>query len=533
MANKISRRNFLKMASAAAAGMTVAHSGLLAPARVLAQGNSNLATHVTIGNSSIQPNLSPFFQTYFQARQIYDTLIETDVDGNLQPGLTLEWNRTEPNVLEMRLRDGVFFSNGEQFTASSVAFTINHLLTVGLQNVQAYQIPLTDLALLPQFSAQGEMLAPPLLGPESVEIIDDLNLVLRTTRPDPLLEKRLSRLFILSEQYMTESGDDLATGAVGTGYFQVADFVPGERIEFEKFDGNWRGDFALQSATYLAVGDLRTALQAGDIDIAQNLPADVARTLVERDGFDVTSKPSLATEMVRFFPNTNPALQDPRVRRAINLAVNKEEYNEIVRAGFGRPTTGQLLQPGMPGYNDAIEPFPYDPDEARRLLSEAGYANLQLRFGAPNTLRSDAEVIAGYLEGVGISIELETPDTGTIIMEMLTGTERNLILASAQYSTLGDWLQAMVALDPSTLPPGGPVEFDNARFLELNQQIRLATDAETRNSLIRENAQLMRDEAAVLYLSWTDTYFVHKPQVMSMSLNLDNSPQIYSIEKQA
>ncbi|NJL57855.1 ABC transporter substrate-binding protein [bacterium] len=236
---------------------------------------------------------------------------------------------------------------------------------------------------------------------------------------------------------MTESEGDLVNDAVGTGYFRVAEFVPGERIEFETWEGNWRGSYPLQTATYVAVGDLRTALDSGDIDIAQNLAPDVARALVDSGEFTVTSKPGFSTEIVRFFPQTNEALQDVRVRRAINLAVNTEEYNTLIRSGFGRPTTGQLLQPGMDGYNEDLVGYEYNPEEAMRLLAEAGYPNLELSFGAPNTVRAEAEVIASYLESVGIRVSLETPDTGTIIGEMIMGTQRNMIMAGAQYSTLG------------------------------------------------------------------------------------------------
>lgn len=530
--NILSRRNFLRLGGVAAAGLALGPTGLLRPG-LAAQSDAALASHVTIGNTSIQPNLSPYFQAYFQSRQIYDTLIETTADGQVVPGLAVEWNRAEPTVLEVKLRDGVFFSNGERFTSASVAFTMNHLMTVGMANIRDYQIPLTDLNLLPVFGAGGTMLAPPLFGADAIEIIDDLNLVIRTTRPDPLLEKRLSRLFILSEQYMTESEGNLATGAVGTGYFRVASFVPGERIEFETWEGNWRGSYPIQTATYVVVGDPRTALESGDIDIAQSLSPDIARLLVDSGAYVATSKPALSTEIIRFFPANNPALQDVRVRRALNLAFNAEEYAEFIRSGFGSPTTGQLLQPGMDGYNDALTGYPYDPDQARALLAEAGYPNLDLTLGAPNTVRAEAEVVASYLEAVGVRVSLETADTGTIILEMLTGTQRHMIMAGAQYSTLGDWSQAMVALDPTTLPPGAPVEFDNDRFVELNQAIKLAPTAEERNALIRENAQLMYDEAAVLFMAWVDFYFIHTPAVRSLTLNLDNSPQIFSIEKLA
>jgi ABC-type transport system substrate-binding protein len=155
----MSRRDFFKMSAAAAGLGLMGYAGLRLPQPAHAQ--PALASHVTIGNTSIQPNLSPFFQAYFQARQIYDTLIETNAAGELLPGLAVEWNRVEPNLLEMRLRDDVFFSNGERFTSASVAYTINHLLTVGMQNFGAYQIPLTDLNMLPLFSPTGQMIATP------------------------------------------------------------------------------------------------------------------------------------------------------------------------------------------------------------------------------------------------------------------------------------------------------------------------------------------------------------------------------------
>ncbi|NJL57741.1 ABC transporter substrate-binding protein, partial [bacterium] len=225
----------------------------------------------------------------------------------------------------------------------------------------------------------------------------------------------------------------------------------------------------------------------------------------------------------------NEALRDPRVRRALNLAIDKETYNEVIRAGFGRPTTGQLLPPGIPGYNDSLEGFPYDPDEARRLLEEAGYPNLQLTMLAANTIRTDAEVVAGYLEAIGVRVTLETPDSGAVITEIRAGTDNNLVLWNAFYPTLGDWSQAMVGLiNPA---PGSQRHFDNDEFYSLNQQISMAPDEETRVALVEQAAALMNEEAALVFLSWVDFYYVHTPAIESVPFNLDNSPQIYAIEK--
>lgn len=524
MSNRISRRNFLKLGAATAGAIAAGQAfGGLQPAYASTAKQGTLASHITIGNSSIQANLNPYYFTYFQSRQIYDTLIDVTADGELIPGLATEWNRIDPTALEVKLRDDVFFSNGERLTSSNIAFTLNHLLTVGVANPGLYGIPLTDFQLFPpQFA---------LFNAESIEIIDDTNFVIRATRPDPILEKQLSRFWVLSEQYMTESEGNLVTDAVGTGYFKIAEFAPGERIEYEVFEGNWRGEYPVTSATYVRVGDLRSALLAGDIDIAQSLPPDVARTMVESGEFSVTSKSALATEFCSMLPDTHEALQDARVRRALNLAVDKESYNEIIRAGFGTPTTGQLLQPGIPGYNEELEAFPYDPEEAIRLLSEAGYPNLELTMLAPNTIRADAEVIAAYLEAVGVSITLETPDSGTVINDVRGGTDKNIVLWSAFYTTLSDWSQAMVGLiNPA---PGSQRHFDNDEFYALNMQINAAPDAETRNGLIEQASALMNEEAALLFLSWTDFFFIHTPNVATLPLNLDNAPRIYAIEKQA
>jgi peptide/nickel transport system substrate-binding protein len=520
MSGRMSRRDFMKV-SAAAAGALATGSAFMHPALASTANQQSLASHITIGNTSIQSNLNPFYFTYFQARQIYDTLIDVTADGELIPGIATEWNKVDPQTLEVTLRDDVFFSNGERCTANSVKFTMDFLLTEGVSNPGLFGIPLTDFVLFPpQFA---------LFNNESIEVIDDTHLVIKSTRPDAILEKRFSRFWVFSEQYMTESDGNLVTDAIGTGYFKIVEFVPGELIELETWDGNWRGSRPVETATYVRVGDLRSALESGDIDVAQSLPPDVARTLIDSGNWNGSSKPALATEFVSMIPETHEALQDARVRRALNLAVDKDVYNQIVRAGFGQPTTGQLLLPGLPGYNEDLTGFEYNPEEAMRLLAEAGYSNLELTMLASNTVRTDAEVIAGYLESVGVRIELVTPDSGSVITEVRGGTQYNLVLWDAFYSTLADWTQAMVGLiNPA---PDSQRHFDNDEFYALNAQISVEGDEETRNDLIAQASALMYEEAAVLYISWIDFYYVHSPAIESIPFNLDNAPRIYDIEK--
>ena len=519
MKNKsISRREFLKLSTASAAFALGSQFVLPQVAQASNLRSNHLASHVTIGNSSIQATLNPYGFVYFQARQVYDTLIDITADGELIPSLATEWNRVDTQTLEIQLRDDVFFSNGERFTANSVKFTMDFLRSQIAENFFSFYLPITDMLLAPPN---------PLLDENSIEVIDDTRLIVRTTRPDPILATRLSRLFILSEEYMTASDNNLSSDAVGTGYFKIADFIPGERADFETWDGNWRGSLPIQTATYVAVGDLRTALESGDIDIAQSIAPDITREMSENDAWTVSQNPALATGIIDMIPDTHPALQDVRVRRALNLAINKQEYNDIVLGGYAEVATGQLLPPGFTGYNDDLEAFPYDPEEAIRLLDEAGYSDLSLSLLAPNTVRSQAEVIAGYLQAVGVNIELNTPDSNTIISEVQTGTEYNLLLWESNYVTLGDWSQAV---NPFTISALVQPHIDSEEFYALNDQITAAETIEERTALVEDIAALMNEEASVIFLSWNSFTYVHTSRIASLPFNLDTSPRIYAIE---
>ncbi len=515
--NRISRRDFLKMS--AVTGAVAASGSLFVPQIVRAQATNpqGLASHVTIGNTSIQSNLNPYGFVYFQARQIYDTLIDTTASGELIPGLATEWNQVDPQTLEIKLRDDVFFSNGQRFTAESVRFTLEFLRSQIAETFFAFYAPISDLVLAPPN---------PLLDGNSIEVIDDTNLVVRTNRPDPIIAKRLSRLFILSSDYMTSSGNNLGTDAVGTGYLKLVDFAPGERVDFETWEGNWRGNLPIQTATYVAVGDLRTALESGDIDVAQSMPPDIARRMEQSGDWKISQNPALATGLINFVPETHEALQDVRVRRALNLAINKQEFNDVVLAGFGEVANDQMLIPGLSGYNEDLETTPYDPDEARRLLAEAGYADLSLSMVAPNTARVQAEAITGYLRSIGVDMTLDTPDSNAIINEVSNGTEYNMVYWESNFVTLSDWSQAAL---PFMIPALVQRHIENERFYELHEQVSEATSEEERDQIIEDIATLMSEDAAAIILSWKQFFYVHTPRIESLPFHLDTSPRIEDI----
>ena len=103
MNKKMSRRDFMKM-SAAAFGTITVGGQLITPQRAAASiaGSQEFASHVTVGNTSLQTNLNPYYFAYFQARQLYDTLIDVTPGGELIPSLATEWNRVDSNALELK-----------------------------------------------------------------------------------------------------------------------------------------------------------------------------------------------------------------------------------------------------------------------------------------------------------------------------------------------------------------------------------------------------------------------------------------------
>ena len=364
-----------------------------------------LATHIDVSSSNIGSigELAHYF---------YETLYDRDGNGHVK-GLLVREDQISADGLTWtwRLQPNVRFHDGSPFNATAVKWNFD----------RKFQKRLVLFDLLPF---------------KSVEVVDDLTVRVTLSRPAPNLRSILvTKTFsIYSPAFAQQVGDDgLKTQASGTGPFVLAEFRPNEVVRMRKSSGYWqKGLPYLDGVVFRVVPDISaraTILEAGDADVALALSIPDLQRLKSKPGFKVQE--ALGSQQYYItINNRKPPLNDVRVRRALNHAVDKQGIIRTVFLGNGKPATAFYINPTVEGYAYAGM-YDYDPNKARRLLDEAGLpmgpGGLRVHDGRPLSLelvtrrggaRGDfeiAELVQGMLRAVGVDVRLTVRDSATFI----------------------------------------------------------------------------------------------------------------------
>ena len=366
---------------------------------VLAGSPLSQATTIRAGASAApagygNPYMGLISRNVLTTATLFDSLTAISGDGSVQASLALTWTPVSDTEWHFGLRPDVAFSNGEVLDAEAVVETFRFLTSP---------------------AAARYILAREASGIASVAAIDSLTVSIVTKAPDAILPKRLSMLTILPPNAWAELGPDgFAETPIGTGSYVLEDW--GKALGRAILIANpmsWRAPEQIDRiemryplrdpATRLA------ALRSGDIDITLNLAFDDIAD-VRAEGFTVLLHP-LPQIRALVLPNTDPnsPLADVRVRQALNYGVDKQAIADVLYQGAVSPV-GQGSIPGTVGYNPDIKPYPYDPDRARALLAEAGYAegltlNAEVEIGQAQNMYLKA---AQDLARIGVTLNVRT-----------------------------------------------------------------------------------------------------------------------------
>jgi peptide/nickel transport system substrate-binding protein len=334
-----------------------------------------LAAELRVGHSSLpKPLGNPLSDTShsggFNFLTVYDQLTYVGSDGP-GAGLAVSWRNTSPTTWEFKLRPGVKFHDGKAFEASDIADLINWLNT-------------------DEGAAKGRSTLSNTRNIKSARAIDATTVELTTKRPDPLVPATVGIIRVLNMKHFADVGNDgYGRAPIGTGPFKAEKWT-GDRIDLVAFKDGWRPP-KLDRITIRSLPELASrvqAFQSDQIDLAFGLVAD-SRAAVESAGgkLHVSSEPRVLLLMA-FQNDPAHAVNDLRVRKALNYAVNKEAYIETIMGGL-TVAAGQPGAKGVTGYDPSIKPYPYDLDRAKALLSEAGHGS---------GLKLVAEVVANVSE---------------------------------------------------------------------------------------------------------------------------------------
>ncbi|MEU6026914.1 ABC transporter substrate-binding protein [Streptomyces tauricus] len=338
---------------------------------------------------------------------ITEPLVERDPDsGELHPLLATGWKQTGPRTWTFDTRDGVTFQNGEPFTAKDAAFSIDRAVNSDLAcNVEGYVFGDDDL---------------------KVRAVGDNRLTVTTPEPDPILPLRLSFVEIVPRSTSTEAKVRVP---IGTGPYAVRSWQAGTAISLSRYDDYWGKAPTFPRARYVWRSDASVRAAMIDKDEAE---IAVALDSMEAEKDTTASYPNNETTALRLDGREAP-LDDLRVRRAIDLAVDRQGIIDALLGGLAEPA-GQLVPPGVVGHSDAIEPTRQNVAEARALVKEAEAdgvptdrtITLVARNGMFSGVSETAEALQYQMKEIGLSVRVRMADTATQLQYQLRPLPKNV-----------------------------------------------------------------------------------------------------------
>jgi len=361
--------------------------------------------------TSIDPHFHNLTPNNNIGAHIFDTLVMKEPGGRIKPGLAESWRAVDDLTWEFKLRKGVRFHDGSNFTAADVVFSLDRI-----PNVPNSPSPFTTYTK------------------QIVEkiVVDPYTLRLKSATPYPQMPNDMSTVLVVSSKAAANATtDDFNTGkaTIGTGPFKFVRWLKGDRIELARNDAWWGGKVPWDKVTFRIITSDPTrvaSLLAGEVQAIENVPTNdlarisankdlrVARTVSVRLMYlhmdTARDKTPFATDKAGKPLEKNP-LKDLRVRRALSKAINRQALVERVMEGAAVPT-GQLMPEKFFGYTPSIRTEAYDPDGAKKLLAEAGYPDgFALTLHAPNNRYVNdeqvAQAIAQMLARVGVQTRVE------------------------------------------------------------------------------------------------------------------------------
>jgi peptide/nickel transport system substrate-binding protein len=356
-----------------AATVIAAACATLVPAPSDAQ---TLTIGVRAGPESIDPHFTATGTHAEALKHVFDTLVWSGDGLELEPRLAESWKAIDATTWEFKLRKGVKFHDGSDFTAEDVKFSIERIPVVAGPNPTTIYVRRV----------------------QSTKIVDPHTIHIITDGPAPSLPNDFIRLFIVSHKAAAGLTKDTANeafnsgkAAVGTGPYKFVSWVPKEQLVLDRFDGFWgpKEPWQRHVRKEIANDAARVAqLKAGQVDLIVRVPASDVPTL-ERDSkltvvkvdtvyvfnmeLDMRDKAPQVSAKDGSPLDKNP-MQNPKVREAIDIAIDRKALAEIAMEGLGKPQN-QLVTPSIYGYSKKIADPKYDPNRAKQLLAEAGYPN--------------------------------------------------------------------------------------------------------------------------------------------------------------
>lgn len=460
---------------------------------------SNSDKTITIAQEATMDGLDPYLDntttTNSALGNVYDALTARTADGEVVPGLATSWERLDQTTWRFELREGVEFSNGNEFTAEDVRFSF--------QRMGDFQKS--------EWQFIGESVT-------SVKIIDDYTVEITTNDPFPTFAGTIYFAYMMDKDW-TEAHDPgyIATHAMGTGPYKVAEWEMGDHLTLVVNENYWGETPSIDKAVIKPITEVSTrlaALETGSVDLITNVPFQSIQVVEENPNAEVIAAPGRRVIFLGMNQREGVPTSNQKVREAMYTAINEEEIIDRIMQGYAT-SANQLTAPPDVGYNPNVKRPEPNIEKAKELLEEAGYPDgFEITLDVPyDRYVKDEQIgqaVVSYLQKAGINAKLETR-TKSIHFDLIIGSSSMLEDPKTDFFMMGWRDSSFDAARPHTLhvrtvnPDKGYGTWNAGRHSnpELDQLLREAAkevDPEKRIEILKEVNKVCMNNVAVIPL---------------------------------
>ena len=340
-------------------------------------------------------------------RDMYDGLVVRNSKMEVVPQIAEDWAQIDTLTYNFTLRKGIKFHNGDLLTAEDVKFTFDRIITDGAIGGQTS----------PRKSLLGSLKEVKILGPNEVQFILE--------KPWPVFPAFLPWQEVVSKKFVESVGSEgMATQVNGTGPFTLVEWIRGNRIVMERFDDYYGGSSSIPPVGKAKVkrviwqiipenASRVAALLSGEVDIINDVPTHSIKQIEANPNSSIMTVNGTRSY---FLPlnNTKPPFNDVRVRKALCHAINVDLIIEKI-LNNNATRINSILSPDAFGHNPNLTKYEYNPDKAKKLLAEAGYADgTSVTLDVTSELKDIAEAISANLADVGINAKVKVWEKSVI-----------------------------------------------------------------------------------------------------------------------
>lgn len=418
---------------------------------------------------------------------LFDPVTFFDASGKIVPHLATEWSRVSDKQWRFKLRQDVKFTNGEEFDANSVKYTIDRMLQPGA--VRA----LYTFGVL-----------------ERAEVVDKYTVDVFTKQPDPLVPNRMTDLYVLPPKYAAQVGEDeFGKKPVGTGAYKLSESLPNQRAVMEANATYWQGKPAVDKVVWRTIPESSTRLAellSGGVDLIIDLTPEQAGSIKSNPRARALTIQSKRVPYVgmNLLDNGPKELKDKRVRQALNYAVDVNALVNTVLGGYGN-RVATIFRPDFFGYDASITAYPHDPAKAKQLLAEAGYPNgfsmtLQTSDGIILKGLEITQAIGSQLAAVGVKAEVQPLELNAFRGIVIGGQQQGKVTGAFLWNWGAKPGEVDSALSGFIQTGAISSYYSNADMDKMIDSARQEQDPTARAAKYKQIQEMLKDDAPVIFL---------------------------------